>query len=96
MTFLYVLLTVYIIAVNFYGFRFVKQQRDARDSGECPPGDGRLFLACFLGGALAVYISLFLMRYRLSSFVLMVFLPLVAVFNVYCFYLGYRGIWLFL
>ena len=86
MIFLYVLLTVYIAAVNFYGFRFIKLQRDSADAGETPAGDGRL----------SIYISMFAMRYRLSSFVLMVFLPLLAVFNLYCFYMAYRMIWLFL
>lgn len=96
MLFLYVLLTVYIAAVNFYGYRFIKQQRDACDAGECPAGDGKLFLTALLGGAAAIYASMFAMRYRLTSFALMVFLPLLAVFNVWCFYLGYRSIWLFL
>ncbi len=96
MIFLYVLLTVYIAAVNFYGFRFIKLQRDSADAGETPAGDGKLFLTAIMGGALSIYISMFAMRYRLSSFVLMVFLPLLAVFNLYCFYMAYRMIWLFL
>ena len=96
MIFLYVLLTVYILAVNFYGYRFIKVQRDGVDAGECPAGDGKLFLTAIMGGALAIYLSMFLMRYRLTSFVLMVFLPLLAVFNLYCFFLAYRMIWLFL
>ncbi|MBR7186399.1 MAG: hypothetical protein IKD43_02800 [Clostridia bacterium] len=96
MLFLYILLTVYIIAVNFYGYRFVKLQRDSVDAGEPPAGDGRLFLAALFGGAIAIYASLFAMRYRLSSFILMIGLPLLAVFNLYCFFAAYRSIWLFL
>ena len=96
MIFLYVLLTVYIIAVNFYGYRYVKMQRDSVDAGDCPKGDGKLFLTAVMGGAIAVYTSLLLMRFRRTSFVLMVFLPLIAVFNIWCFYLGYRSIWLFI
>ena len=96
MTFLYVLLTVYIVAVNFYGWRFVKLQRDNVDAGEPAAGDGKLFLTAFMGGAIAVYASMFAMRYRLSSFVLMVAMPMLAVFNIWCFYMGYRSIWLFL
>ncbi len=96
MLLLYVLLTVYIIAVNFYGFRFIKLQRDSVDAGETPMGDGKLFLAAVMGGSIAIFVSMFVMRYRLSSFILMVFLPLLAVFNLYCFYLAYRGIWLFI
>lgn len=96
MLFLYILLTVYIIAVNFYAFRFVKAQRDSVDAGEPAAGDGKLFLAAVMGGAVALFASLLVMKYRLSSFVLMVFLPLIAVFNIFCFYLAFRGIWLFL
>ncbi len=96
MIFLYVLLTVYIIAVNFYGYRFLKLQRDSVDAGEAPAGDGKLFLTAVMGGATSIYVSMFALRYRLTSFVLMVFLPLLAVFNLYCFFLAYRMIWLFL
>ena len=91
----YILLTVYIVAVNFYAWRFIKTQRDSVDAGGPVAGDGKLFLAAIMGGALALFASLLAMRYRLSSFVLMVFLPLIAVFNIFCFYLAYRGIWLF-
>ncbi len=96
MTFLYILLTVYILAVNFYGYRFVRAQRDGTDAGEPPAGDGKLFLAAFFGGAIAIYASLFAMRYRLSSFILMIGLPLLSVLNLYCYFLAYRSIWLFL
>ncbi len=96
MVFLYILLTVYIVAVNFYAWRFVKAQRDSVDAGEPAAGDGKLFLAAIMGGAIALFVSLLAMKYRLSSFVLMVFLPMLAVFNIFCFYLAYRGIWLFL
>ncbi len=96
MVFLYLLLTVYIVAINFYGFRFLKQQRDNVDAGGCPGGDGKLYLTAFLGGAPGVYVSMFAMRYRLGSLALMIFLPLLSVFNVYCYYLAFRSIWLFL
>ena len=92
----YVLLIVYILAVNFYGFRLVKEKRDAEESGERSVGDAKLFLAAALGGAIAVYAAMFCMRYRLTSLVLMVGMPLLAVLNLYCFYLGFRSVWLFL
>ena len=34
MIFLYVLLTVYILAINFYSFRLLKTQQEAWDGGE--------------------------------------------------------------
>lgn len=96
MVFLYILLTVYIIAVNFYGYRFLKQQRDNIDEGNCPGGDGKLYLTAFIGGAPGEFLGMFIMRYRLTSLALMIFLPLLSVFNFYCFYLAYRSIWLFI
>ena len=46
MTFLYIVLAVYIAAVNFYAFRFIKTQRDAYDAGaeDVAKGDGKLIL----------------------------------------------------
>ncbi len=96
MIFLYVLFSVYILAVNFYGFRYAKALRDGDDGGDSRAGDGKLVLTALLGGALAVFLSLLFMRYRLNSMTLMIFLPVIAVLNVYCFFLGFRGIYMFL
>lgn len=94
----YVLLTVYILAVNFYSFRLVKTQRDDWESGGnvYSKQDGKLFLAAVLGGAVAIYISMFAMRFRLSNLALMIFMPLIAVINLYCFFIGFRSVYLFL
>ncbi len=98
MTFLYILLTVYILAVNFYAFRLVKAQRDEFEEGESSAlkTDGKIILAAFLGGAPAVYACMFAMRYRLTNLLFMIAMPLLSVFNLYCFVLGYRAIYLFL
>lgn len=98
MTLLYVLLAVYIAAVNFFGFRLIKSQRDATDMGsdEAPRGDGKLILTALIGGAVAIYASMFFMRYRLTNLLLMVGLPVIAVLNFYAFYLGFRSIYLFI
>ena len=96
MILLYVLLTVYILAVNFYAFRLVKVQRDEFEAGGDRPSDGKLILAALLGGATAVYVSMFAMRFRLSNLLLMIAMPVLAVLNIYCFYLGFRSVWLFL
>lgn len=93
MILLYVLLAVYILAINFYAFRLLKTQREDWEDGKAfSKSDGKLILSAFMGGAIAIYISMFLMRFRLSNLLLMILLPLVAVLNVYCFYLGFRGI----
>ena len=95
MTILYVGFVVYILAVNFYAFRFLKAQKEATEQGEECKGDGKLLLAAVLGGAIAVYVSMFFLHYRLDNLVFMLFMPLLAVLNVYCFFLGFRGIYLF-
>ena len=96
MVLLYVLLTVYILAINFYAFRLVKTQREDFEAGGEPSGDGKLLLAALLGGATAIYVSMFAMRYRLSNLILMIAMPVLAVLNVYAFYLGFRSVWMFL
>lgn len=96
MTILYVGLSVYILAVNFYAFRMLKTQRDGWEAGEpVNKGDGKLILAAMLGGALTVYLTMFILRFRLSNLLLMIAMPLLAVLNIYCFVLGFRGIWMF-
>ena len=96
MILLTILLSVYILAVNFYAFRLLKVKRDGFERGEkkAGEGDGKLLLAAALGGAIAVYATMFAFKYRLDSCILMLALPLLAVINVYCFYLGFRGIFL--
>lgn len=98
MTFLYIVLAVYIAAVNFYAFRLVKTQRDAYDAGaeNVQKGDGKLILTALLGGSITLYVTMFAMRYRLSNLLLMIALPVLAVVNCYCFFLAFRSIYLFL
>ena len=91
---LYVLFVVYILAINFYAFRLLKTQRDAWEDGDRLKGDWKLILSALMGGAIAAYTAMFCLKFRLSNLLLMILMPLIAVFNVYCFYLGFRGIWL--
>ncbi len=90
---LYVLLAVYILAVNFYCFRLVKGQADAGEEGDAlRREDMRLLLGAALGGALAEFIAMLVLRFRQKNLLLMIALPLLIVLNGYCFYLGFRGI----
>lgn len=97
MTFLYVMLAVYILAVNFSAFFLVKRQYAEWESGDTAytKSDGKLILAALLGGATAIYVTMFLLRYRLSNLLLMILMPMLAVLNFYCFFLGFRSIYLF-
>ena len=96
MTFLYILLAVYILAVNFYSFWLVKTLREEVESGDHSKGDSKLLIAALLGGATAIYASMFAFRYRLGSILLMILIPVLAVLNIYTFFLGFRGIYLFI
>ena len=64
----YILGAVYLIAINVYGVLILKFQKQAREEGDeesIAIGDGKLFLTGFLGGALGIYASMFIFKYRL-------------------------------
>ena len=92
MVLLYVIFSVYILAVNFYAVMLLKSQRDNfGETDNKPAGDGKLILTAILGGALAIYVSMFIMRYRLNNILLMILMPVIAVLNVWFFFLAYRS-----
>lgn len=93
MLLLYIIFIVYIIAVNVYAVMLIRSRRDeAADlDGKERGGDGRLLLTAFLGGAAALYVSMFIMRYRTKNLPLMVLLPVIAVLNVWFFVLAFRS-----
>ena len=85
-----ILLAVYYLAMNVYSFFLVKFQRDGFDEGECENAvhDGKIFISAILGGALGVYIAVFVFSYRKRSMFFMVLMPVLIVLNVYALYLG--------
>ena len=90
---LYVLVTVYILAVNFYGFRLVRSQYEEGGTEDELRGEAvRMLLTAALGGALAQFITMLVLKFRLKNLVLMIALPLFIVLNGYCFYLIFLGI----
>ncbi|MBO5525200.1 MAG: hypothetical protein J5993_00430 [Clostridia bacterium] len=86
MIFYYVLLAAYLVGANVYGFFLVKNERYDQDGG-----NGKLFLAAILGGALAVYSSMFIFRFRLKNPFLMLTMPILIVFNVFLAILLFRA-----
>ena len=78
-----ILAIVYIVAVNVYSFLLTKFQKNARDFGEDSIRDIRLYVTALLGGGLGIYLSMFIFKYRLKNFILMVFLPLIICVYVY-------------
>ncbi len=104
MIILYILLIAYIAAVNFYSFLLVKALRDEEKKElETKPTpteesskvtarpNGKLYLAGALGGAITVYVCMFLFKYKRADLLLMVLMPLLGVLNVYVFVLLFRS-----
>ena len=90
MILLYILISVYILAVNFYSFLLIKRQRDTFDEAANERiGDGKLLLSALLGGAVTLYASMLIFRFRLNDILLMVVLPVLAALNIYLFFMDF-------
>ena len=84
MVIFYVLLCAYIAAINFYAFLLIKNLKDETDgTDDYKKSDGRLFLTGLLGGAITLYVCMFIFRYRQKSLFLMILMPMLGVLNVY-------------
>ncbi len=53
--------------------------------------NGKLFVTGLLGGAITVYVCMFLLKYKRSDLLLMVAMPLLGVLNVYLWVLLFRS-----
>lgn len=85
-----ILVAVYYIAINVYSFLLLRAQRNAECEGDAPKvRDGNIFIAAILGGAAGVYVAMFVFRYRLRSLLMMVFMPVLIVLNVYLIIVGF-------
>lgn len=92
MLLLYIIFGVYIFAVNFYAVMLIKTQRDECGNDDSPKsGDGKLILTAILGGAIAIYLCMFFMKYRLKNLLLMILMPVIGVLNVYFFITAFRS-----
>jgi len=102
----YILLIAYILAVNFYAFLLVKSLRDKERNEEIlrqaaplveestkPPERfmGKLLITGLLGGAVTIYVSMFLLKFRRFDMLLMILMPLLGVLNVYFWILLFKS-----
>ncbi len=76
---------VYFAAVNVYAFNLMRLQKKANEDNETcgRVSDGKIFLSAVLGGALGTYVSMFIMRYKMKNLLFMVFMPVLAVVDIY-------------
>ncbi|MCD8372906.1 MAG: hypothetical protein LUD27_06375 [Clostridia bacterium] len=93
MLLLYIIFGVYILAVNFYAVTLIKSQRDecGDDQSKMHAGDGKLILCALLGGAVGIYASMFIFKYRLKNMMLMILMPVIAVLNIYFMIVAFKS-----
>ncbi len=93
MLLVYIIFTVYIIAINFYSVMLLSSQRNEylADESKLNSGDGKLILAALLGGALGIYIAMFIMRFKLKNLLFMILMPVIGALNVWFIVLAYRS-----
>lgn len=93
LTVFYILFIVYILAVNFFGILNLGFQKRAKE--ECDEDlkvtDVKLLITAAVGGALGIYVFMFIYKYRLKSFVYMIIMPLLIALHVYFSILLFRN-----
>lgn len=96
LVFIKIIVAVYFIAVNVYGFLLIMLQRkEHEECSEKHVPDGKLFITGALGGASGIYIAMFVFKYRLTSLFLMITMPVLITVNVYVLIFGfYNDFWL--
>jgi uncharacterized membrane protein YsdA (DUF1294 family) len=90
----YIVISVYVIAINVYGVLMLKFQKVAKKNGDEESiivSDSKLILTGFLGGSLGIYVFMFIFKYRLKSLVLMVLMPIFIAIDAYVVYFLFSG-----
>ena len=93
MLMLYIILATYIAAVNVYSVMLLLSQRNEflSDEDKLHSGDGKLLLSALLGGAIGIYVTMFITRFKVKNMFLMIALPVIGVLNVWFFVLAFRS-----
>ena len=84
-----ILLTVYILAINFYAFLFMLKLKKEKAS-DIKKHDARLLLIALLGGGPTVYACMFIFKTRLDNLLIMVAVPVLTALHGYIWFFGFR------
>lgn len=90
-TLFYIIIIVYIIAINLYGILMLRFQKKAREDGDeenIGISDTKLLLAGILGGATGIFVFMFVFKYRLKSLFMMVLMPVFIAINIYLLFIA--------
>ena len=86
------LVITYIVAINVYGFLLIYfQKKSFEEMREKTVKDSKLFLSGMLGGAVGIYVAMFIYSYRLQSLFLMIVIPILIVLNAYIVITAFTG-----
>ncbi|MBR2903662.1 MAG: hypothetical protein IKC37_03350 [Clostridia bacterium] len=85
-----VLLIVYVLAVNFYAFLMMKGLKEQK-AEEQKLSDGKLALTAALGGAITIYVCMFVFKYRLNNLFLMIVVPVLGALNLWLWFVAIRS-----
>ncbi len=85
---IYISIAVYIVAINFYGILMLNYQKKSMIDGDqekIAVRDRKLLFIALLGGAIGIFVFMFILKHRLKSLLLMLILPVLIVVNFYGF-----------
>ena len=92
---LIVLLVVYILAINFYAFLFMRSIKNEDENAQ-KAYDGKLSLIALLGGGLTVFTCMFVFKNRLNNLFFMLAVPLLSALHICLWIMAFRSGWGFL
>ena len=90
---MYIIFTVYILAINFYSVMLLVSQKNEYliDENKLNSGDGKLILSALMGGAVGIYIAMFITKFKLKNMLFMILMPVIGALNIWFIVLAYRS-----
>ena len=90
-TIIRICVAVYYAAVNVFGFVLLNLQRKGKENedGCSRVSDGKIFFVALLGGAVGIYVGMFVFKYKLKSVAFMVLTPVIAAAHICLIIFGY-------